>query len=83
MYFKNLNLKNDGSLLKSMNLAEHDIDNFVIAINNLVIEKNSKSLVLAGLDNMSKQEEKCFCYLAMIGYQSWINKSISNKNMEN
>ena len=71
MYFKNLNLKDKPSLLNSMNLTNENINTFVTKINDEIIAKDSKSLVLLGLDNMSKQEMKCFCFLSMVGYEKW------------
>lgn len=78
MYFKNLNIKNKPSLLQSMNLDETKINNFVVKLNQRVLDKSSKSLALLSLDDLTKEDEKCFCYLGMIGYQSWINNKIAD-----
>ena len=84
MLFRNLNLKNKDSVKKSMGITDEDINNFLNRFNNLVIENNSKTIALSKLDIMNKKFEKVFCFLALVGYQIYIDKKVNDlNNLEN
>jgi hypothetical protein len=82
MHFEDLIVKKDKSLLKSMGLSQNDVLKFIHDFNKELMKQKFKSKVITNLDDMTKKEERCFCFLAMHGMSNITEGVLSPVNID-
>jgi hypothetical protein len=69
MLFNDISFTGNPSVMASLNITEKDLKKFIKKLSIKFVVMGSKVKVLKTLDDMPEQDFKCFCFLALIGYQ--------------